>query len=198
MKAHIGVDAEAAWYTRRSEWPQTWRTSRKPGKLLHGEEKIVFLNAGDTGVEKHKELKNRDIKWVVANKPSKIKQLSEERPLGRWLRQHETLKARIRARVEHHAVKNLSPFTKDRYKELAKNTVQPHSFYKDRVLMTEPFAKSLHEQRRRTAIAALVAHWLRIGAACACAVTVSPSFASSVDISTSVNLWLGATSSDWV
>jgi hypothetical protein len=52
--------------------------------------------------------------------------ISEERPLGRLLRQRETLKARIRAKVEHpfHVIKNLFHFKKVRYKGLAKNTAQ--------------------------------------------------------------------------
>ena len=47
------------------------------------------------------------------------------------LRQRETLKARIRARVEHpfHGVKNLFHFTKVRYKGLAKNTAQLYTLF---------------------------------------------------------------------
>jgi IS5 family transposase len=92
---------------------------------------VVFLDAGYTGVEKREELKDREVEWVVAEKPSKIKQISEERPLGRLLRQRETLKARIRAKVEHpfHVIKNLFHFKKVRYKGLAKNTAQLHMLF---------------------------------------------------------------------
>jgi IS5 family transposase len=57
--------------------------------------------------------------------------ISEDRPLGCLLRQHETLKARIRAKMEHpfHVVKNLFPFTKVRDKGLAKNTAQRYTLF---------------------------------------------------------------------
>jgi IS5 family transposase len=92
---------------------------------------VAFLDAGYTGVEKREELQNREIEWVVAEKPRKIKQISEDRPLGRLLRQRETLKARIRAKVEHpfHVVKNLFHFTKVRYKGLAKDTAQLYTLF---------------------------------------------------------------------
>ncbi|MEF8758764.1 MAG: IS5 family transposase [Candidatus Accumulibacter sp. UW25] len=131
MKAHIGVDADSGLVHTVVGTAANVADITQTGAVLHGEEKIVFLDAGYTGVEKRKELKDRDIEWVVAEKPSKIKQISEDRPLGRLLRQRETLKARIRARVEHpfHVVKNLFQFTKVRYKGLAKNTAQLYTLF---------------------------------------------------------------------
>ncbi len=131
MKAHIGVDAESGLVHTVVGTAANVADITQTGAVLHGEEKIVFLDAGYTGVEKRKELKDRDVEWVVAEKPSKIKQISEDRPLGRLLRQRETLKARIRAKVEHpfHVVKNLFHFTKVRYQGLAKNTAQRYTLF---------------------------------------------------------------------
>ena len=131
MKAHMGVDADSGLVHTVVGTAANVADITQIGEVLHGEEKIVFLDAGYTGVEKREELKDRDIEWVVAEKPSKIKQISEDRPLGRLLRQRETLKARIRAKVEHpfHVVKNLFHFTKVRYKGLAKNTAQLYTLF---------------------------------------------------------------------
>jgi len=131
MKAHIGVDADSGLVHTVVGTAANVADITQTGEVLHGEEKIVFLDAGYTGVEKREELKDRDIEWVVAEKPSKIKQISEDRPLGRLLRQRETLKARIRAKVEHpfHVVKNLFHYTKVRYKGLAKNTAQLYTLF---------------------------------------------------------------------
>ena len=131
MKAHMGVDADSGLVHTVVGTAANVADITQTGEVLHGEEKIVFLDAGYTGVEKREELKDRDIEWVVAEKPSKSKQISEDRPLGRLLRQRETLKARIRAKVEHpfHVVKNLFHFTKVRYKGLAKNTAQLYTLF---------------------------------------------------------------------
>ncbi|MBN8518017.1 MAG: IS5 family transposase [Candidatus Accumulibacter sp.] len=131
MKAHMGVDADSGRVHTVVGTAANVADITQTGEVLHGEEKIVFLDAGYPGVEKREELKDRDIEWVVAEKPSKSKQISEDRPLGRLLRQRETLKARIRAKVEHpfHVVKNLFHFTKVRYKGLAKNTAQLYTLF---------------------------------------------------------------------
>ena len=131
MKAHMGLGADSGLVHTVVGTAANVADITQTGEVLHGEEKIVFLDAGYTGVEKREELKDRDIEWVVAEKPSKIKQISEDRPLGRLLRQRETLKARIRAKVEHpfHVVKNLFHFTKVRYKGLAKNTAQLYTLF---------------------------------------------------------------------
>jgi IS5 family transposase len=87
MKAHIGVDAESGLVHTVVGTAANVADITQTGQVLHGEEKVVFLDAGYTGVEKREELKDREVEWVVAEKPSKIKQISEERPLGRLLRQ---------------------------------------------------------------------------------------------------------------
>ena len=57
------------------------KTSRRSGtqtnKLLHGEESIVFGDAGYQGVEKYEENKDSTVQWHVAMRPGKRKALPD-------------------------------------------------------------------------------------------------------------------------
>ncbi len=131
MKAHLGVDAESGLVHTVVGTAANVGDVTQTAQVLHGEEKVVYLDAGYTGVEKREELKDLDIDWPVAMKRGKLKALPEDSPLGQLLRKLETVKARIRSKVEHpfHIVKNLFPFRKVRYKGLAKNTAQLHTLF---------------------------------------------------------------------
>ena len=131
MKAHIGVDAESGLVHTVVGTAANVADVTETAQVLHGDEKIVFLDAGYTGVEKREELKDRDIDWQVAMKRGKLKAVPEESVRGRLLRQLESVKASIRSKVEHpfHIVKNLFHFRKVRYKGLAKNTAQLHMLF---------------------------------------------------------------------
>ena len=67
----------------------------------------------------------------MALKRGKLKVLPEDSKLGQLLRKLETVKARIRSKVEHpfRFVKNLFHFRKVRDKGLAKNTAQLHTLF---------------------------------------------------------------------
>lgn len=129
MKAHIGVDAESG-HTVVGIAANVGDVTQT-AQVLHGEETVVYLDAGYTGVEKREELKDLDIDWQVAMKQGKLKALPEDSQLGQLWRKLETVKARIRSKVEHpfHIVKNLFHFRKVRYKGLAKNTAQLHTLF---------------------------------------------------------------------
>lgn len=131
MKAHLGVDAESGLVHTVVGTAANVGDVTQTAQVLHGEEKVVYLDAGYTGVEKREELKDLDIDWQVAMKRGKLKALPEDSPLGQLLRKLETVKARIRSKVEHpfHIVKNLFHFRKVRYKGLAKNTAQLHTLF---------------------------------------------------------------------
>ena len=70
------------------------------------------------------------VEWRVALRRGQVKALA-----GGWVKDltkgFETLKARVRARVEHpfHIVKNLFHHRKVRYRGLAKNTAQLHTLF---------------------------------------------------------------------
>jgi len=131
MKAHIGVDAESGLVHTVVGTAANVGDVTQTAQVLHGEEKVAHLDAGYTGVEKREELKDLDIDWQVAMKRGKLKALPEDSKLGQLLRKLETVKARIRSKVEHpfHIVKNLFHFRKVRYKGLAKNTAQLHTLF---------------------------------------------------------------------
>ncbi len=91
--------------------------------LLHGEEEVVFANAGYIWADKR-------VKWRIAMKRGKLKAMAEG-PLKELTRRAERLKAQLRSRVEHpfHVIKNLFGHRKVRYRGLAKNTAQLHSLF---------------------------------------------------------------------
>jgi len=93
-----------------------------------GELATVHLDAGDTGGEKRGKLKNRKVDGVVTTKPDKLRAIPQESKAEARLRCLESVKASIRAKVQHsfHAVKNLFGHRKVRYRGLKKNTAQLH------------------------------------------------------------------------
>ncbi len=131
MNAHIGADAESGLVHTVVGTAANEADVTQTERLLHGEEKDAFLDAGYVGADKRKELKDRDINWQIAMKRGKVKAVSEESSFGQWLRRLESLKASIRSKVEHpfHIVKNLFHYKKVRYKGLDKNTAQLHTLF---------------------------------------------------------------------
>ena len=133
MKAHIGADVESgpvhsvhATLVNQSDVAHTH-------EVLHGQESVVHLDAGYTGVHKRPEILRaqetgairHDIDWQVAQRRHKPVQMAEGRA-KEVRRALERLKAQVRARVEppFHVVKNLFRHCRVRYKGLAKNEAQ--------------------------------------------------------------------------
>ena len=138
MKAHIGVDAESGLVHSVHVTPANQSDVAHTHEVLHGQEEVVFVDAGYTGVQKRQEIVQAqaqgalraDIQWHVAGKRSVIKRLPEG--AYKELRQAlEKLKAQVRARVEHpfHVIKNLFGHRKARYKGLAKNAAQMNTLF---------------------------------------------------------------------
>jgi IS5 family transposase len=94
--------------------------------LLHGEEKVVFADAGYQGVAKREEAKDLDVQWHVAMRPGKRRALDKSRKSDRLREKAEKLKASVRAKVEHpfRVVKQQFGYAKVRYRGLAKNTAR--------------------------------------------------------------------------
>ena len=97
---------------------------------MHGRERHVYGDVGYQGVENRDVTQGISAQWHVALRPGKCKPLPET-PQGRLLEQLETIKARIRAKVEHlfHVIKNLFRHCKVRYQGLAKNTAQLYTLF---------------------------------------------------------------------
>lgn len=129
MKAHIGVDADSGLVHTVIGTAANVADVTQAHALLRGDEQQAFGDAGYQGVEKREE-RTTDILWQVAMRPGKRRALPDTKH-GRLLRQIETLKARIRAKVEHpfHVIKNLFRHRKVRYRGLAKNTAQLYSLF---------------------------------------------------------------------
>lgn len=125
MKAHIGVDADTGVIHTLVTTAANTADVTQAHRLLQGEEKVVFGDAGYQGVEKRDENRNTAVQWEVALRPGKRKALPNT-PWGRFTEQLEQFKASIRAKVEHpfHIVKNRFGLKKVRYRGLAKNTAQ--------------------------------------------------------------------------
>ena len=123
MKAHIGVDVDSGLVHTVTTTPANESDVAQVADLLHGKEEVVHGDAGYTGAEKR--VKRKRIKWHIAAKRSVVKKIKRAK-LKRATEQLETLKAKVRARVEHpfRVVKRQFGFMKVRFKGLAKNAAQ--------------------------------------------------------------------------
>ena len=151
MKAHIGADAESGLVHTLVGTSANVADIKCARKLLHGQEKASYADAGYTGIEKHEEAAGEAGKrtWYVAIKRGKIKKMAEGE-IKEVTCQIEKLKAQVRAKVEHafHVVKNLFGHRKVRYRGLKKNTAQLHTLFglanlvlAKRVLLAEAHAQ---------------------------------------------------------
>ena len=124
MKAHIGVDADSGLVHTVIGTTANVNDVTQGHGLLHGEETVVFADAGYQGATKRPEATGVD--WHVAMRPGKRRALDKQTKLGALLDKAEQLKASMRAKVEHPftVIKCQFGFTKVRYKGLAKNTAQ--------------------------------------------------------------------------
>ena len=123
MKAHIGVDAESGLVHTVIGTAANVNDVTQGHGLLHGEESVVFADAGYLGARKRAEAIGVD--WHVAMRPGKRK-AHKHTPWGALSEQAEKLKASVRAKVEHpfRVVKRQFGFSKVRYRGLMKNTSQ--------------------------------------------------------------------------
>ena len=124
MKAHIGVDADSGLVHTVIGTAANVSDVTQGHGLLHGEETVVFADAGYQGATKRPEATG--VHWHVAMRPGKRRALDKQTRLGALLDKADKLKASVRAKVEHpfRVIKCQFGFTKVRYKGLAKNTAQ--------------------------------------------------------------------------
>ena len=90
--------------------------------LLHGEETVVYADAGYQGIEKRDEMQGRGIGFRVAMRPGRRRVLPDT-PEGRLDDLVETAKAHIRAKGEHpfRVIKQQFGFQKTRLRGMLKN-----------------------------------------------------------------------------
>jgi IS5 family transposase len=123
MKAHIGVDADSGLVHTVIGTAANVNDVTQGHALLHGEEQVVFADAGYQGAPKRD--KATGVNWHIAMRPGKRKQ-QKLTPWGALMEQAEKLKAGVRAKVEHpfRVIKRQFGHSKVRYRGLAKNTAQ--------------------------------------------------------------------------
>jgi len=119
MKMHIGTDDAVGFVHSVETTPANAHDITAADKLLQGQEKRVWGDAGYVGIEKRTEHKNRNTKWFIARRPGQLKGL----PAQSKERAAEKIKAQVRAKVEHPflVIKRTFGYSKVRYKGLAKN-----------------------------------------------------------------------------
>ena len=124
MKAHIGVDAESGLVHTVIGTAANVNDVTQGHGLLHGQESVVFADAGYQGVTKRAEATG--VEWEVAMRPGKRRALDRNCLWGKRLDKAEQIKASVRAKVEDpfRVIKCQFGFTEVRYKGLAKNTAQ--------------------------------------------------------------------------
>jgi IS5 family transposase len=91
-------------------------------ELLHGDEEVVYSDAGYQGIAKRPEMAGKSPEFRVAMRPGKRRALPDT-PDGRLQKLIETAKAHVRAKVEHpfRVIKHQFGFQKTRLRGLAKN-----------------------------------------------------------------------------
>lgn len=123
MKMHIGVDDTLGLIHSIDTTAANVHDIVPSGKLLHGDEKRVFGDAGYRGIHRRDEHKHRNgVSWFIARRPGERKSLSD------LLREAEEIKASVRAKVEHpfRYIKQVFGYSKVRYRGLAKNSNRLH------------------------------------------------------------------------
>ncbi len=125
MKAHIGVDAASGLVHTVLGTAANVNDVTHAQALLHGDEQEGYGNAGYQGAGKRPEAQGK-VRWNIAMRPGKRRALDMSKEIDRLRDQLETIKARIRAKVEHpfHIIKNRFGLKKVRYRGLAKNAAQ--------------------------------------------------------------------------
>jgi len=122
MKVHIGVDKDSGLIHSVETTAANVHDLTPAADLLHGEETVVYADAGYQGIEKRPEMKGRGIGFRVAMRPGKRRALLDT-PEGRLDDLVETAKAHIRAKGEHpfRVIKRQFGFQKTLLRGMLKN-----------------------------------------------------------------------------
>ena len=126
IKAHIGVDAASGVVHTVGSTAGHVADVTEGNALLHGQETVVFADAGYQGAGKRPNAKP-GVRWQVAMRPGKHRELDKvNSPIDTLIDKIEKLKAGIQAKVEHpfRVIKGHFGFVKLRYRGLKKNTLQ--------------------------------------------------------------------------
>jgi IS5 family transposase len=122
MKVHIGVDKDSGLIHSVVTTAANVHDLTPAADLLHGDEDVVYGDAGYQGIAKRREMTDTTADFRIALRPGKRRALPNT-PDGHLLDLIETAKAHIRSKVEHpfRVIKQQFGFQKTRLRGLAKN-----------------------------------------------------------------------------
>jgi IS5 family transposase len=122
MKVHIGVDKDNGLIHSVETTAANVHDLTPAAELRHGDETVVYADAGYQGIEKREEMQGKGIGFRVAMRPGKRRALPDS-PEGRLDDLIETAKAHIRAKGEHpfRVMKRQFGFQKTRFRGMLKN-----------------------------------------------------------------------------
>ena len=122
MKVHVGVDKDSGLIHSVVTTGASVHDLTPAAELLHGDEEVVYGDAGYQGIAKRPEMAGTAAEFRVAMRPGKRRALPDT-PDGRLQDLIETAKAHVRAKVEHpfRVIKKQFGFEKTRLRGLAKN-----------------------------------------------------------------------------
>ena len=122
MKVHAGVDKNSGLIHSVVVTPANVHDLTPAAQLLHGDEEVVYGDAGYQGIAKRPEMAGKTAEFRVAMRPGKRRALPDT-PEGRLDDLVETAKAHIRSKGEHpfRVIKQQFGFQKTRLRGLAKN-----------------------------------------------------------------------------
>ena len=122
MKVHIGVDKDNGLIHSVETTAANIHDLTPAAELLHGDETVVYADAGYQGIEKREEMQGKGLGFRVAMRPGKRRALPDT-PEGRLDDLVETAKAHIRAKGEHpfRVIKRQFGFQKTRFRGMVKN-----------------------------------------------------------------------------
>jgi IS5 family transposase len=122
MKVHAGVDKDSGLIHSVVVTAANVHDLTAAAELLHGDEEVVYGDAGYQGIAKRPEMAGKRAEFRVAMRPGKRRALPDSEE-GKLLDLVETAKAHIRSKVEHpfRVIKQQFGFQKTRLRGLAKN-----------------------------------------------------------------------------
>ncbi len=122
VKVHLGVDKDSGLIHSVVTTAANVHDLTPAAELLHGDEAVVYADAGYQAIAKWPEMAGRTTKFRVAMRPGKRRVLPD-RPDGRFVDLIEMAKVDIRSKGEHpfRVIKQQFGFQKTRLRGLGKN-----------------------------------------------------------------------------
>jgi IS5 family transposase len=122
MKVYAGVDKDSGLIHSVVVTTANVHDLTPAAELLHGDEKVVYGDAGYQGIAKRPEMAGKTTEFRVAMRPGKRRVLPDT-PEGRLQDLIETVKVHIRSKGEHpfRVIKQQFGLQKTRLRGLAKN-----------------------------------------------------------------------------